>query len=146
MVEFRFMISQQQSRQFVTVMKICIKITRVFISHTVITLIIWRYMHMKYVVDVVINSLWYSGTIWRQSSVSTLAQEMACSLRAPNHYRNKCWLTSSVKSSGIHVMEELPEPSIIKISLKFTYLKLYSNLLGGNDLNYFYYIWHDKWS
>ena len=39
-----------------------------------------------------INSLWPSDTIWRQRSGSTLAQVMACCLKAPSHYLTQCWL------------------------------------------------------
>ena len=38
------------------------------------------------------NSLRPSDTIWRHRSGSTLAQVMACCLRAPNHYLDQCWL------------------------------------------------------
>ena len=41
------------------------------------------------------DSFWPSDTIWRQRSVSTLAQVMACCLTAPNHYLNQCWLIIS---------------------------------------------------
>ena len=43
----------------------------------------------------VITLLWLSDTIWWQRSGSTLAQVMACYLRAPSHYRNQCWLIIS---------------------------------------------------
>ena len=39
----------------------------------------------------IFNSLWPSGTIWRQRSGSTLAQVMACCLMAPSHYLSQCW-------------------------------------------------------
>ena len=39
-----------------------------------------------------INSSWPSDAIWRYKSGSTLAQLMAYSLTAPNHYLNQCWL------------------------------------------------------
>ena len=38
------------------------------------------------------NSLRPSDAIWRQWSWTTLAQVMACSLTAPSHYLNQCWL------------------------------------------------------
>ena len=41
------------------------------------------------------NSLWPCDAIWRQRSVSTLAQVMACCLTAPSHYLNQCWLVIS---------------------------------------------------
>ena len=39
--------------------------------------------------------LWPSDGIWWHRSGSTLAQVMACCLRATNHYLNQCWLTIS---------------------------------------------------
>ena len=39
-----------------------------------------------------VNSLRSSDVIWPYSSGSTLAQVMACSLMAPSHYLNQCWL------------------------------------------------------
>ena len=42
-----------------------------------------------------INTLWPNDTIWQQRSGSTLAQVMACSLTAPSHYLNQCWLIIS---------------------------------------------------
>ena len=41
-------------------------------------------------------SLWSSYAIWRNKSLSTLAQVMACCLTAPSHHLNHCWLTISV--------------------------------------------------
>ena len=35
-----------------------------------------------------LNSLWPSDAIWRQGSMSTLVQVMACCLMAPSHYLN----------------------------------------------------------
>ena len=42
-----------------------------------------------------VNSLWPSDAIWRQRSGSTLAQVMACCLKASSHYLNQCWLIIS---------------------------------------------------
>ena len=42
-----------------------------------------------------VNSLLPSDTIWRQTSGSALAQEMACYLIAPGYYLNQCWLLIS---------------------------------------------------
>ena len=39
-----------------------------------------------------INLLWPSDAIWQHRSGSTLAQVMACCLKAPSHYLNQCWL------------------------------------------------------
>ena len=41
------------------------------------------------------NSLWPSYAIWWHRSGATLAQAMACSLTAPSHYLNQCWLIKS---------------------------------------------------
>ena len=41
------------------------------------------------------NSLWASDAIWRHRSESTLAQVIACCLKAPSHYLNPCWLIIS---------------------------------------------------
>ena len=38
----------------------------------------------------VVNSLWPSDTIWQHRYMSTLAQVMACCLKAPSHYTNQC--------------------------------------------------------
>ena len=43
-----------------------------------------------------LNSLWPSDAIWRHRSGSTLAQVMACCLKAPSHYLNQCWLIISM--------------------------------------------------
>ena len=39
-----------------------------------------------------VNSLSPNEAIWRQGSMSTLVQVMACCLTAPSHYLNQCWL------------------------------------------------------
>ena len=46
-------------------------------------------------IDAIIYSLWPSDAIWRQRSWSTLAQVMACCLKASSHYLNQCWLIIS---------------------------------------------------
>ena len=41
-------------------------------------------------------------------------------MTAPNHHLNECWLISYVKSSGSPpkaIAQEIPQPSITKISL-----------------------------
>ena len=84
-----------------------------------------------------VYSLWPSEAIWRQGSWPTLAQVMACCLMAPSHYlTNVDW--SSIRSSDIHmraILQKKLQPPIIKFSLKITYLKFHSNLLGVNELN-----------
>ena len=44
------------------------------------------------VVVMEVNSLWPSDAIWYNRYGSTLAQVMACCLRAPSHYLNHCLL------------------------------------------------------
>ena len=65
------------------------------------SLAIWMISDIQYFVDglwgnyywnLVFNSLWPSDVIWWQGSRSTLAQVMACCLKAPSHYLNQCWL------------------------------------------------------
>ena len=91
-------------------------------------LLIWYCSHF--------NSLWPSDAIWRQGSGSILAQVMACCPTAPSHYlTNVDW--SSMRSRDIHIRaisQEMAQPSITKIRLKITYLKLYSNLPGASEL------------
>ena len=53
----------------------------------------------------------------------------------PFTWTNVDW--SSVKSSDIHIRaisQEMPQPSIPKISFKITYLKFYSNFPGASEL------------
>ena len=38
------------------------------------------------------NSVWPNGVIWKHKSGSTLAQVMACCLTSPGRYLNQCWL------------------------------------------------------
>ena len=83
-----------------------------------------------------INSLWPSDTIWRQISGSTLAQVMGCCWRHPAITWTNVDL-SSVKFSDIHIRaisQEMPRPSITKICLKITCLKLHSNFPGTKEL------------
>ena len=81
----------------------------------------------------------HCGPVWGHKSGSTLDQIMACCLTAPSHYLNQCDLPS-VRSSCIHlsaILPEIPEPSVTVISLKITYLKFCSNLLGANELTHY---------
>ena len=57
--------------------------------------VLWPHCACQATPAIVWNSLWPSDVIWRQGSRSTLAQTMACSLMAPNHYLNQCWLRIS---------------------------------------------------
>ena len=68
--------------------------------------------------------------MWWQRSGSTLAQVMACCLTAPIHYLNQC--SSMIISEFqwhwyLAISQEMPQPSITKICLKITHLKLHSN-------------------
>ena len=39
-----------------------------------------------------VDSFWPSDALWQHEYGSTVAQVMACSLTAPSHYLNQCWL------------------------------------------------------
>ena len=91
------------------------------------------YMEISFAGSRSFNSLWPSEATWRQISGSTLAQVMACCLMAPSHYLSQCWL---IISNILHrAFYKIPLPPIVKISLKFTYLRFYSNIPGVNELN-----------
>ena len=86
-----------------------------------------------------INSLGPSDAIWWQRSLSTLAQVMACCLKAQAITWTNVDL-SSVRSSDIHLgasSQEIPQPSITEIICKIKYLKFHSNFPGANELNIF---------
>ena len=75
-----------------------------------------------------VNSPWPSDARWRQRSGSTLAQVM---LPSPEP------MLTDHQWSPVHIRaisEQMPQPSIIKICLKITCLKLYSNFPGANEL------------
>ena len=64
---------------------------------------------------------------------------MACCLTAPSHYLNQRWLIhwhSSLRA----ILQKIPQPPIIKISLKMTFLKLLSNLPVVNELKLLPYL------
>ena len=88
------------------------------------------------------NSLWPSDALWRHRSGSTLAHIGAVRQQAIT------WTNvdlSSVRPSDIHqraFSQELPQPSISKISSKITYPKFHSNLPGSNELRV-KLVWHD---
>ena len=83
--------------------------------------------------------MWRNDAIWRHRSGSTVAQVMACCLTAPSHYLNQCWLI--IKGfCGIFLRtfsQETPPPSIIKIRLNITYIKLDLNVPGANEFKKF---------
>ena len=94
-----------------------------------------------------INSLWPSDAIWRQRSGSRLAQVMACCL-TPHAITWTNVDRSSVKSSDIHIRaisQEMPQPSIIKISLKITYLKFHSNFPWAKELIFHWSLFLKAW-
>ena len=76
------------------------------------------------------------GIYMRQRTRSWLVQVKRIAWR----YQAITWTSvklSSVRSSNIHlraISQELPQPSINKISFKFAYIKLCPNLLGANGL------------
>ena len=62
---------------------------------------------------------------------------MACCLTAPSHYLNQCWLII-IEVSDNHpraISQEIPPPSITKITLKFTYITFHYDLPRVNELN-----------
>ena len=66
-----------------------------------------------------------SDSISRQRSASTLAEVFACCLMIPNKCANHVKVTS-VRSNGIHLRKispEIPQSSIIKLTLKMINLK-----------------------
>ena len=84
---------------------------------------------------IIFNSFWPSDTIWGQRSGSTLAQVMACCMRAPSHYLNQCWLI--ISEVQWHSYEgNFTRDALTIISLKTTYLKFHSNCPGANELNH----------
>ena len=83
-----------------------------------------------------VNSLWPTDVIRWHWAGSPLAQVMACCLMAPSHCLNQCYLPS-VMSNDIHlraISQEIPQPSITKISFRITYLIFHLNLPGANEL------------
>ena len=82
------------------------------------------------------NLLWPIDAIWQHKTEATLAQVMACCLLAPA----VTWANvdlSSVTSSDIYlgaISQEVPQPSIIKISLKITFLKISFKSPSANKL------------
>ena len=75
------------------------------------------------------NLLWRGDTIWRHGTRSTLTQVMACCLMATSHFLHQCWLIIC-KAQWQTIASNFTKhtSAIIKISLKSTYLKCYSNL------------------
>ena len=88
------------------------------------------------------SDLWYRGYLNVVSglrSALTLAQVVACFLMAPSHYLNQCWLIIS----EVQWQSPVCNLTIGKISLKFTYQKCNSNLLGDNGL-ILYFLYRSK--
>ena len=84
----------------------------------------------------IFNSLWQSDAMWWQGCRSTLVQVMACSLTAPSHYLNQCWLIITkvqwCSSEGYSL--EISQPLITKINLRIVFLIFYWNFSGANEL------------
>ena len=86
------------------------------------------------IINHTLNLLWPSDATWRQLSGSTLVQIMTWRHQAIT-WNNVDW--SSRKSGDSHIRaisQEMPQPSITKICLKTTCLKLHSNFPGVNEL------------
>ena len=87
------------------------------------------------------RALWtnVSDVIWRQRyHGSPLAQIMACSLTAPGHYLNQCWLLIS-KILYIHARAIRQQVAILSFyikSMKTILLKLLAHLPGDNELTH----------
>ena len=96
---------------------------------------IYTFFQKKFCISKV-NSLWpYDTILWHRSG-STLDHVKTCCLMAPRHYLSQCWLI--ISKVQWHSAEDnfikIPQPSIAKIHLKITYLKLHSNLPGASEL------------
>ena len=84
------------------------------------------------------NSLVPGDTIWWHRTWSTLVQVMACCLMILSHYLNQCWqIISKVQWQSLedNILHDIPHPSITKIELNITYLKVHSNVPAVNELN-----------
>ena len=70
------------------------------------------------------------------SSTSTLAQAMACCLKAPSHYLNQCWLliNKDLWYSPWAVSHQVPRLLFCIMSLKIILLKLLPQLPGADEL------------
>ena len=98
--------------------------------------LLWNLYHNAHI-SMKINSLGPRDVIWWHKSGSTLAQVMACCQMAPSHYLNQCWLiiTEVQWYWSDDRLQEIPQPSMIKISMKITCIKFDSNLPGDSELN-----------
>ena len=86
-----------------------------------------------------INSWWPNDAIWQHIFGSTLAQVMSAVRQQAITWTNVD--LPSVRSIGIHfstILQEILQPSIIKISWKMTFLKFLLNLPGANELSHFW--------
>ena len=82
---------------------------------------------------VYINSLWHSGNIWWNRSVSTLPQAMACCLTAPSHYLNQFWFLISRVLRVITRDQFHRKVFVCKMSLKKKLIN--TSASGFNELN-----------
>ena len=75
-----------------------------------------------------VNSLWLSQAIWCHRIWSTVVQVMACSLMAPSHDHNLCWLIiteilwySHETISQISILHSKSQPYFPGIQLRHIY-------------------------
>ena len=71
----------------------------------------WTYLWNKPIVrEIMLNSLWHSGAIWKYRSGSTLAHVMAWWLAPLSHYLSQRWLIISKVQCRGGGSQELPQP------------------------------------
>ena len=70
----------------------------------------------------------------RSKKASTLVQVTACSRIAPSHYLNQCRIISEIQWYLRGNSQDIPHPSISKISLKITNLSFHSAIPRDNEL------------
>ena len=100
---------------------------------------IWRHRLVNTVFYVLL--VWYYEMLcqkWRNKTVKSLTQVMACCLTAPSHYPNQCWLI--ISNVLRHLSDALSykdlKISINKTRLKIEFLKAHPNLPGANKLRW----------
>ena len=83
-----------------------------------------------------LNSLWPCDAIRQQGTESTLAQVMACCLKAPSNYLNQCWLIISkfLWHSSEGIIMRRSEDTNQKSKIEITFLESHSDLPGANEL------------
>ena len=96
-----------------------------------------QYLHnpsLTKLVVITLNALWPNDAIWRQRSGSTLVPSGNKPLLEPMLIDHQ-WSPVTFILGQFH--NRCPKPSITKIYLKTTYIKLHSNFPGANELNKF---------